>query len=60
MVSAMEGLDKSLVNVSFWSYGKHVARLWMAYTNIANDVYLHTKGNHYDNMWPVSGWLILT
>ena len=22
----------------------------MAYTNIANDVYLHTKGNHYNNM----------
>ena len=47
IIPALEGLDKSLVNMSFWIYAKHVARFWMAYTNIANHVYTHTKGIAY-------------
>ena len=44
VVSTLDNLDRGMGDTPFWNYGKHVAKAWMAYTYIANDLFEHMKG----------------
>ena len=48
IVPMIQQLDKGLGNdLSFWNFGKHMARAWMAYTNIFNDAMEHLQGKYH-------------